>query len=74
MVLESRNFEAIVLFGRCMMRLGYPERAKQSFEQALKVNPRLEEKVRSDLEHARKDAAAERERRLLEEHVELPVL
>jgi len=71
---EPEHFEAYTLLGECYQLLDFAAAARQCYEKAIEVNPRLEAVYREKLERARKDAAAERERRLLERLRDLPVL
>lgn len=71
---EPRQFEAIALLGECYLLLDYPEQALEFFDMALAINPRLRPALNEAHEKAREEAAAERERRLIERRKELPVL
>ena len=72
--LEPEHFEAYALLGECYQLMDFAEAALQCFDQALAINPRLRPVLSEKFERAKKDAAAERERHLLERQRELPVL
>lgn len=71
---EPRHFEAIKILAECYLLLDYPEQAQDLYEQALTINPRLRPGIQDQYDRAREEAAAERQRRLIERHKELPVL
>jgi tetratricopeptide (TPR) repeat protein len=71
---EPKHFEAIKILAECYLLLDYPEQAQDLYEQALEIDPRLRASVQDPYDRAREEAAAERQRRLIERHKELPVL
>lgn len=71
--LEPEHFEAYILLGECYQLLGLAEASKDCFEKAVEINPHLQPVLRERLARARKEAAIERERRLLERQRELPI-
>lgn len=71
---EPKNFEALQLLAQSYLMLDYPEQAQDLYEQALAINPRILPGIREQYQQAREEAAAERERRLIERRKELPVL
>lgn len=71
---EPKNFEAIQLLAQSYLMLDYPEQAQDLYEQALVINPGIMPLIREQYQQAREEAAAERERRLIERRKELPAI
>jgi tetratricopeptide (TPR) repeat protein len=74
LLIEPRHFEAALVLARAYKRLDYPEQALDCMERALAINPRLAAAVSAEMKELRAAAQAERERRLKERRLELPVL
>lgn len=74
LMIDSQNFEAMVVLGRSYLQLDAPEQAFVCLEQAVRVNPRLKSDLKADLVEALKAIEIEKERRRRERRKDVMVV
>ena len=71
--LEPLQFEAMLVLGSCSLLLNASDQAYASYEQAVRLNPRLRVQYRNEIREVLKAIEIERARRRREKRREMPV-